>query len=347
MWLRHAIAVVGLLGSLSAACADDFHIVNATSPKDWDPGQLKPGMIVFSDAKTGAAADADSLVAFADWARAHPAQKKFLALFPDYAEPTVTKVAAGSAAPAPAVEKLTMYVAQARFVLDRASGALDLAHYVSLPFLEKVDPAIHHKEIAAADVNPLTDVQGIGNRNPQRKWCTGRAALVCTQSSYRLEGKIPIGIMLVNKLRDSAKKASDHIDFESEFSLLAPADLDQAGLKELTGLDAPVAGALAQNIFYVNQIMKFGKFFAVFQADPADAAKTVVTAYMALAIEESVLDKKKEYEKVPVLRNLVPEQVLMGKSSFNSGNSISAGLPKYARNEIATVAGLLARGSSQ
>ncbi|MDE2372715.1 MAG: hypothetical protein KGL96_00655, partial [Hyphomicrobiales bacterium] len=179
MWLRHAIAVVGLLGSLSVACADDFHIVNATSPKDWDPGQLKPGMIVFSDAKNGAAADADSLVAFADWARAHPAQKKFLALFPDYAEPTVTKMAAGSAAPAPAVEKLTMYVAQARFLLDRAPGALDLAHYVSLPFLEKVDPAIHHKEIAAADVNPLTDVQGIGNRNPQRKWCTGRAALVC------------------------------------------------------------------------------------------------------------------------------------------------------------------------
>jgi hypothetical protein len=33
----------------------------------------------------------------------------------------------------------------------------------------------------------------------------------------------------------------------------------------------------------------------------------------------------------------------MGQSSFNSGNSISAGLPKYARNEIATIAGLLAR----
>jgi hypothetical protein len=46
---------------------------------------------------------------------------------------------------------------------------------------------------------------------------------------------------------------------------------------------------------------------------------------------------------VPVLRNLVPAQVLMGQSSFNSGNSISAGLPKYARNEIGTIAGLLAR----
>jgi len=44
---------------------------------------------------------------------------------------------------------------------------------------------------------------------------------------------------------------------------------------------------------------------------------------------------------VPVLRNLVPAQVLMGQSSFNSGDSISAGLPKYARNEIKTVAGLL------
>ncbi len=345
MWFRHAIAFVGLIGSLSAAGAENFHIANATSPKDWDSAQLKPGIIVFSDAKNGAAADESSLMAFADWARVHPAQKKFLALFPGYVEPTVTKAATPGATPAPAVEKLTMYVAQARFLLDRPPDALDLARYVSLAFLEKVDPAIHHKAIAADNVHSLTDVQGTGNQNPQRKWCTGRPVLVCTQSNYQLEGKIPIGIMLVNKLRDSAKKASDHIDFESEFSMLA--DLDQAGLKDLTGLDAPIAGALAQNIFYVNQIMKFGKFFAVFQADPADAAKTVVTAYMALAIETSVLDKKKEYEKVPVLRNLVPVQVLMGRSSFNSGNSLSAGLPKYARNEIATVADLLAHGPAQ
>ena len=140
-----------------------------------------------------------------------------------------------------------------------------------------------------------------------------------SSSNYKLEGKIPMGIMLVNKLRDSVKKVSDHIDFESELSQPAAADLDQAGLKDLTGLDAPVSGVLEQNIFYVNQIMKFGKFFAVFQNDPADAGKTVVTAYMALAVETSVLDKQKEFENVPVLRNLVPAQVLMGQSSFNSG----------------------------
>ncbi len=65
---------------------------------------------------------------------------------------------------------------------------------------------------------------------------------------------------------------------------------------------------LEQNIFHVDQVMKFGKFFAVFQADPTDADKTVVTAFMALAIDTAVIDKKKEFEKVPVLRNLVPER---------------------------------------
>jgi hypothetical protein len=81
----------------------------------------------------------------------------------------------------------------------------------------------------------------------------------------------------------------------------------------------------------------------VFQGDQVDSGKTVVTAFMALAIKASVLDERRTFEKVPVLRNLVPAQVLMGQSSFNSGNSISAGLPKYARNEIGTIAGLLAR----
>jgi hypothetical protein len=54
-----------------------------------------------------------------------------------------------------------------------------------------------------------------------------------------------------------------------------------------------------------------------------------------------VLENRKQYENVPVLRNLVPAQVLVGKSSFNTGTSISAGLPNYARNEIKAVASIL------
>ncbi len=344
MWMRHAIAVVGLIGSLSAARAQDFRIEDAGSAApNWSLAQLKPGTITFSDEVGGAAAGRANLISFEEWGRTRPVQKKFLSLFPGYIEPTVVKTASAGASAGPVPEKLTMYLAQARFVLDRPPDSIDLSRYVALPFLEKIDPAIKDKTIAAADVNLLKDQQGTGNQNPDRKWCTGRATQICIQSSYKLEGKIPIGVMLVNKLRDSAKKVSDHIDFESELSALSPVDIDDAGLKELTALDAPISGVLEQNIFYVNQIMKFGKLLAVFQNHPDDANKTVVTAFMVLAIESSVLDKKKEFEKVPVLRNLVPAQMLMGRSSFNSGDSISAGLPKYARNEISTIANILGR----
>jgi hypothetical protein len=340
MRLRHALVLFGLLGFAAAARAQDFRIEDVTAAANTDVAQLKPGTIEFSDHKDGDAADsATYLIRFEDWANKHPNQKKFLALFPAYVEPTVGRASSGDAGPSSG--KLYMYIAQARFVLDRAPGAIDLSHYVTLPFLEKIDPAIKHTLVTAADVAPLTADTNAGNDNPDRKWCTGRAASICIQSTYKLEGKIPIGIMLVNKLRDSAKKVADHIDFQSELAALAPADVDQDGLKELTALDAPIVGVLEQNLFAINQIMRFGKFFAVFQNDPADANKTVVTAFMALAIEASVLDKKREFENMPVLRNLVPAQVLMGQSSFNSGSSISAGLPKYARNEISTVAGLL------
>jgi hypothetical protein len=102
-----------------------------------------------------------------------------------------------------------------------------------------------------------------------------------------------------------------------------------------------VAGVVEQNIFYVNQIMQFGKFLAVLQPDPADAKKSVVSAFVALAVDSDLFEKKKELESVPILRNLVPAQVLAGNSSFNTGNSISAGLPKYSRNRVKAIATLL------
>ncbi|HXX50532.1 MAG TPA: hypothetical protein VEI98_04500 [Xanthobacteraceae bacterium] len=330
----------------SVAHAQDFRIDDVTSARKVDVTRLTAKTIEFSDRTTAGGIDSETaLTPFDTWASAHPIEKKFLALFPGYVEPVVANDAADGAdksAGKPYTEKLYMYVAQARFVLAKAPGAIDLSRYVSLPFLEKIDPAIQHKLISVADITTFKDKAGAGNDNPDRKWCSGLTTSICILSTYKLEGKIPMGIMLVNKLRDS-RKVADHIDFQSELAALAPSDLDQAGLQELTGLNTPVVGALEQNIFYVNQIMKFGKFFAVLQAHPSDPEKTAITAFMALAIKASVLDEKRNFETVPVLRNLVPAQVLMGQSSFNSGNSISAGLPKYARNEIKTVATLLGK----
>jgi hypothetical protein len=353
MWTRDAIvrsillagATLGFFVAAATADTQEFQIVEVTAARNSNVADIKPGTIEFSDHTSPGAIDSETaLTRFDEWAQKHPNEKKFLALFPAYTEPTVDKPAAGGAQVSHKVtEKLYMYVAQARFVLDKAPSAIDLSRYVTLPFLDKIDPAIKHSLITPADVTTFKDEAGIGNDNADRKWCTGRTTSICIQSTYRFEGKIPMGILLVNKLRDSIKKVADHIDFQSELSALAPTDLDQPGLQQLTTLDTPISGVLEQDIFYVNEIMKFGKFFAVFQADPTDANKTVVTAFMGIAIKASVLDEKRGFEKIPVLRNLVPAQVLMGQSSFNSGSSISAGLPKYARNEIRTVAGLLAQ----
>jgi hypothetical protein len=342
MWTRRAIVLLGWLGSVCSAAAQDFHIDEVSAVRGANVAQLKSGTIAFTDQSNAADADVGpKLIRFADWAGKHPVQKRFLALYPSYVEPTFIRKSKG--ATEPELDNLYMYVAQARFVLDRAPGAIDPTRYVTLPFLERIDPAIKLSQIAATDVMPFTEESNIGNENPDRKWCTGRATLICIQSTYRFEGKIPLGVLLVNKLRDSVKKVSDHIDFQGELSTLSPTDIDQAGVRELTGLDTPVTGVIEQNIFSINQVLRFGKLFGVFQNHPTDAGKTVVTAFMTLAIEGSVLDKKRDFENVPVLRNLVPAQVLMGQSSFNSGNSISAGLPKYARNEISTIAGMLAR----
>jgi hypothetical protein len=342
MGMRHAIVLLAVFGSAAAVAATDFTIQDVSDARKTDVTQIKPGTIAFSDHTGTSAVDSEAALShFDEWAEKHPTEKKFLALFPSYTEPTVPKLVSGTTSQV--FEKLYIYIAQARFVLDRPPSAIDLSRYVNLQFLQKIDPAITHKALAPSDIGPFNDEGGTGNVNPDRSWCTGRATLICIQSSYKLEGKIPMGIMLVNKIREGSKKVADHIDFQSELSALGPSDIDQAGLQELTTLNTPVSGVLEQNLFYVNQILKFAKFLGVFQADPNTANKTVVTAFMAIAVKASVLDEKRGYENMPVLRNLVPAQVLMGQSSFNSGNSISAGLPIYARNEIKTIAGILQR----
>jgi hypothetical protein len=150
-----------------------------------------------------------------------------------------------------------------------------------------------------------------------------------------------LGIQLANKLRDAKKKVADHLDFESELAARGPEELDQPKLMRLTGIDTPVIGALEQTTFYVNQVLQFGKSIVLFQPHPSQSGKTVVTAFVAIAMESKLLNTKKEYARVPVLRNLVPVQVLMGKSSFNTGSSISAGLPDYARSRIRMIADIL------
>jgi hypothetical protein len=336
--------LVGLATSLANFAgkveAQEFRIEESDSVRGLAIERLKRRTIAFIDQPSDELIDPDAgLIRFEDWTQARPAQKQFLSPYPSYLEPNVEIVI--DALRKRVKEKLHMYVGQARFALARPPDALDLTGFVTLPFVERMDTAIKHRLITSADAVSPKDPRTVHNQHPLRRWCEARQLAICIHSHYQLEGKLPLGIKIANKLRERPKKIADYLEFESELTVRSPSEVTETGLAALTGIDTPSIGALEQNIFYVNQMMQFGKLLAVFQRHPTDANQTIATVFMALAIESAVLGKRKEYANVPVLRNLVPAQVLAGKSSFNSGNSISAGLPVYARNQIKAIAALL------
>src|SRR5207302_2605076 len=337
-----ACAAGFMTGAVAQKTAQEFRLEEATSLAALAVDGLNPKTIAFLDRPSEELVDPDTgLVRFEDWAQARPVEKQFLSPFPSYVEPYVEVTVEGVRKRIK--EKLHMYVVEARFVLTRPPGSVDLASFVTMPFVERIDPAIKHNLIAPDEVISAKDPRAMHNQHPLRRWCETRPVTICIHSRYQFEGKLPIGIQIANKLREGAKKIPDYLEFESELTLRPPAEVSEMGLAALTGLDTPSAGALEQNIFYINQVMQFGKLLAVFQGHPSDAKQTIVTVFVALAVESNVLAKKKEFVKVPVLRNLVPAQVLGGKSSFNSGSSISAGLPVYARNQVKAIAAILER----
>jgi hypothetical protein len=314
--LRLCLAAAALSLLTAPARAQEMKVENVASASAIDPAALRPGTLAFSDPSEEASGDAmGGLVRFEDWARTKPVQKQFLSLYPAYAEPNITVTVNGLSKPY--TEKLHVYVAETRFLVPRPADTIDLSRLATLDFIAGIDPAIKHQRIAPGDAAPEKDPDLAYNRHPARRWCEAPES-VCIESRYQLEGKLPIGIRLANKLEESGDK--------------------------LTGLHAAVSGAIEENLFFVNQMMQFGKFLAVVQPDPTNPSRSVVTAYVALGIETDVLEKKREFERVPVLRNLVPAQVLMGRSSFNAGTSLSAGLPDYSRNRLKAVAELLQRG---
>jgi hypothetical protein len=338
MMRRRGAALFAIAAFAAPALAQEYRLQEAPALASVQAAYLKARTIVFADKPAEELIDAGTgFMRFEDWARGKPLQRQFLAPFPSYAEPDLDLAINGVTRRYR--EKLHMYVGEARVVLPRAAATLNVARLATLPFIERIDPSIKHKLITVAELAAPNDPKTVSNRDPQRRWC--EAPAVCIHSTYKLEGRLPIGIALANKIRDSAKKISDTLEFDSELRVLSPAEVTAADFPKLTGLDTPIAGALQQTIFYVNQVMQFGKLVAVFQPHPSDPKLTVASVFMALAIETNVLGKRKEFANTPILRNLVPAQVLAGKSSFNSGNSLSAGLPVYARNRVKAIAAIL------
>lgn len=342
MLMRHMTAAVFVLAvSAVGAGAQEFQIVKVASVAGSAVDNLKSKTIFFNDHRVDETSDKGAFIHFDEWSRTKPLQKQFLSLYPNFSEGTVHRIIDG--AKRETKDELQMYVTEARFKLSRPADSIDLKRFTTLPFIESIDPAIKHKVIQPSEVSLLKEERSAANKNPDRPWCEGPSVSICTRSTYKLEGRLPVGVLLANKLRESERKLSDTIEFESELRLLKATDIDEAAMQKLTGVNTPVAGMLEQNMFHINQVMRFGKLIAVVQPNPADAGTSIATVMIALAVSSHTLESKKKYQNVPVLRNMVPSQVLLGQSSFNTGNSLSAGLPVYVRNRIQAIAGMLDR----
>ena len=332
------LVLAGVAALPALAFAQQLKVEEVASVAALPPGQPAAQTIAFSDHHGDRLADPVSgLLRFNDWAQTKLAQKQFLGLYPSYDEPTIT------VGTKPRKKRMHVYVAEARFELKKPPQSIDPARYVKLSFVERIDPSIKHRLITQDEIVPFKNPLFANNLNPARRWCDPGSTAICIQSHYKLEGKLPVGVALVNKLKEGGRKIADFLDFQSELRAVPTSEIDQAGLAKLTGIGTPVTGVLEQNIFYVNQVMQFGKFMAVFQGHPGDAGKTVVSTFVTLGVDSELLEKKREYGNLPVLRNLIPAQVISGNSTFNTGTSISAGLPKYARNRIQEIAALFER----
>ena len=142
---------------------------------------------------------------------AHQADRsgKFLSLFPSFTEGMVHKIIDGSKKEVK--DELQMYVTEARFMLSRPAASVDLKTFADAavhPEHRSGDQARGHQAVRRLDARRTrraTEQQEPGPRLVRRH----RASPTCIRSTYKLEGKLPIGVALANKLRDSERKLSD------------------------------------------------------------------------------------------------------------------------------------------
>ena len=256
-----------------------------------------------------------------------PVGKRHLNLFPDYIEQAIRVTVNGITKPY--AEKLP-HVHGGHLLITKPPAGVDLTNWHVLTCWRRLIHHQHHR-IAADRARPTRDPESTIMVDPNRLWCDEPQSL-CIKSRYALEGKLPTGIRLANKLEEGGKKISDFIEFRSGLRVWPPPEIEQSDLVSLTGLHSSVTGVLEQTIFNVNQVMQFGKLVAVLQEHPSNARMTVATVFMVLAIETDIYRAKREFESVPVLRNLKSRHKCLWEKAHSTPGSIRADSGIYTQS---------------
>lgn len=337
--LNSVIIIISLLVTGIAQARENVWIDDLNQFAQLPAGQLNDSQIVFNR----------SVIPFADWAKQLPVEKNFLSLYPNYQEPRV--LYKKDAVVKERFEPLMIFIVRAKAVINRSVDQLNVGKFLTIEGIQSLDPEIQHRTISPPEFmfnaiqsgspqnflwcdnsgrisRPAREVDLSWTKSPQREWCSDGSHSLCVESCYMFSELWRQGVQIVNLAMDEDEKKdtaaamqweSRVLNNESELGTALP-------LAQLTGVSTPVQAVSEINMFYFNQIMHYGKSLAIFQPHPTDPGKTVMSAYVAIAV------KKRTYDK-----HAIVGEVLEGKSMLNTSTGVTSGLPNFMQNLAASI----------
>lgn len=247
------------------------------------------------------------------WLSTRPAEANALALYPGFKEPERDKESNGTITRVK--EEQTIFVSRSTFVVEKPMSAINLQNIATLDAIKKIDVSFEHQQISP---NQLFKKRSDGkphNQLDSRPWCAS-AGTICLQSKWGMPvWMIPLfkGAMLA-----LGKDGKDTFqETQSEVSVIAAPDL--AKYSALIG--SVPAGGIEQNIFYVNQIMRWGKNVVLLQ--PGANNSTNVTVFSVIAVAS-------EYWKKKVGDHRLRDYLLMNKFNKGCDGGLLAGMEKLS-----------------
>lgn len=217
---------------------------------------------------------------FKQWKSEALAEAAALMLYPSYKEPMRDKEKDGMVTRVE--EEQTVFVARSTFIVDQPVTTINVQNIVTLETLKKIDASFEHTQISQ---NQLFKNKDGKPHNAGRDWCSNAASL-CVQSKWKYPVYLGKPFKLVMSLL--GKEGKDEFQqTQSEILPVAPAEL--AKFSSLIGTK-PVA-VVEQSIFYVNQVMRWGKNVIIFHAGPNN--QTHVTVYSTVAIASEYYNMRK------------------------------------------------------
>ena len=307
------------------AAAQDFRSEEVAAVETLPVAQLKPRRLSSTDHRGDAArrVQTTGFMRYEDWTKTSRCKSSFLSLYPGYTEPNEDVIVDGTKKRFR--EKLHMYVAQARFVLARPPASLDLARFATL--VRRRDRSGHQAP----------------HPRPRRIWRPGRRSRRPSIIRTRNGPGARVGRPRSASIPPTSWKGGFRPRLRSPTrSGRAPRRfrylISTASLRCCRRRRSP---SPAHRAHWARHAAGRGDRAEHLLCERGDAVRQAGGDLSAAPgrrrqdrrhrlhrarIESNILGKRKEFGQVPVLRNMVPAQVLAGKSSFNSGSSLSRGL---------------------